>query len=871
MRTPYFIRSGIVAARAAAFLMALFCATSATAQLSSDQVQQILQAQKGQSTVLQPPVTPQRTILTPGAPALSRGEGSHLEELLSERAGSRLSLFGYDQLVGGQTVAAAQLGAVQDDYILGTGDEIDVTFRGQENSEYSVTIDRDGRITLPKLAPLVAAGKSFGEFRADLEGAVRQAYGNTRTFVTLSQVRQISVLVVGNVRNPGQQVLSGLSTVVDALNLAGGVRKTGSLRDITVVRRGRTFHLDLYAFLSAHASASNPAIAEGDRIVVPAIGATVAVTGAVRRPAIYELPRGVQAISQRELIALADGPEIRGVYRQMILKIEQNGAQRLVDATNQPGNVVRSGEILFVQPAVNAAFGMVTLKGSVRLPGTYPLGRIKTLHDLLPSMDAFQPTPYMLLGVIERVDPKTLQMVVIPFSPIHVIEGKEDIGLSTKDSVYILTLQEMRNFARVGTPVPQQNGDVTKAPAPPSDSTPAPASGANVSDQAALSPQAAPPAAEADGAAAAAQAPAGDASGGLLPAEAALFGRVLADYAVTLSGAVRQPGPYLVAPGTTLAEVLAAAGGLDTDADTSSFELTSTVVDNAVGSSTTQRRILATPPAEYSSVVLRFGDDVNFHHVYTDRMAGAVAVDGQVRYPGSFSLMRNERLSEVLKRAGGLTESAYVYGTVFLRRSLAEQEQESHDRIAEELRRQLVAQAAQTTSTVTPGSTSNAGVSAVESFVDSIHKSRVVGRMVVNADPAYLAAHPDKDPVLQPGDTIFVPLKPATVTVMGAVMQAGNYPASNDLSLEDYIDQAGGYDDGAEDDLVFVVYPDGRAERGHDGWFRTTIDRIPPGSVIYVPRDLFPTNWQLLTATITGILRDLAVSAASIAVISRSN
>ena len=91
---------------------------------------------------------------------------------MSTRAGVKLRQFGYDQLGIGRPVSIPQAGAVQDDYILGSGDEIVVTLRGQENAEYRTTVDRDGAVTLPRLGPVSAVGRTLGDFRHDLVGAI---------------------------------------------------------------------------------------------------------------------------------------------------------------------------------------------------------------------------------------------------------------------------------------------------------------------------------------------------------------------------------------------------------------------------------------------------------------------------------------------------------------------------------------------------------------------------------------------------------------------------------------------------------------------------------------------------------------------------
>lgn len=177
----------------------------------------------------------QNQTLQPQAPAVpNRQPPSRLEQIMSARAGVRLTQFGYDQLGVGRQVLVPETGAVADDYIMGPGDEIMVSLRGQENNDIRTSVDRNGQIVLPRLAPIPASGRSFGSFRQDVDAAVRRAYVASTASVSIGRVRQISVLVSGEVNVPGQRTITGLSSVVDALLLSDGVKKTGSLRNIRI-------------------------------------------------------------------------------------------------------------------------------------------------------------------------------------------------------------------------------------------------------------------------------------------------------------------------------------------------------------------------------------------------------------------------------------------------------------------------------------------------------------------------------------------------------------------------------------------------------------------------------------------------------------
>ncbi|HEX4179018.1 MAG TPA: SLBB domain-containing protein, partial [Rhizomicrobium sp.] len=249
---------------------------------------------------------------------------------MSERAGQPLRQFGYAFFGHGAPVIASQSGALQDNYVLGQGDEIVLTLRGQENSSFRTRVDRDGRVVLPTLPPVAAAGRSFGAFRADVEAAARRALPGTQALVSVGEVRQISVRVAGEVNNPGMYYATGLSTAMDVLSLAGGVKNTGSLRDIQIMRGARVMHVDLYALLAGGAGSTDITLTEGDRVVVPLETSAVGVVGQVKRPAIYELPPGRSGVPVSELLSLSGGPEVRGNYRLSILKTRDDGKREMV-------------------------------------------------------------------------------------------------------------------------------------------------------------------------------------------------------------------------------------------------------------------------------------------------------------------------------------------------------------------------------------------------------------------------------------------------------------------------------------------------------------------------------------------------------------
>lgn len=935
---------------------------------------------------------------------------SRLEQIMSARANAKLAQFGYDQLGIGRAVTVPETGAVAGDYILGPGDEISVSLRGQENSDFRTTVGRDGNVVLPRLPPVAASGRTFDIFRQDIEAAVHRAYVASTASVSIGKVRQINVLVVGEVNAPGPRIVTGLSSALDALLLSGGVKKTGSLRNVHVQRGGREYTIDLYGALTGTVAGGGMRLADGDRLIVPPLGATVAVAGLVRRPGIYELPARASSMPARSLLILAGGQEVRGRYRLSVLRIEQDGRTNLVPLAAE-GGAIRDSEILRVELGADLATSQATLSGGTGLAGQYAVSNGSRLSDILRAPGAMGQMPYTLFGLIVRKDQRTLLRSLTAFTPVAVMSGNEDLQLQSDDFVRPISVAESQllafvvksyldkmalDQARIRNPL-QASGDAAAANAiaankgPAAQDTaksqvtpsnpfgldpailqqasngqedfsgvPADIQRANITAlletaapgtalatqrelayQRALTQAAQPTAtgippsssqlqqSQQTALLMSSQIGAGgsaDLSGGLgqngasqngqgqngqgqnqngmnqqavPPLEAApnymdqpasstgfasnqevhTFGELsrqlgvdplvlvnfLIDHRARLDGAVNGPGPYFVGPNATLNDLVAAAGGTAKWADESGVELLTTAVDSRTGRAATQRQTLPLRQGMLTSYVVRPRDQIHFNQVFTDSGIGSVSVQGEVRFGGNYPITRGEHLSDLLMRVGGLTSTAYPAGTVFLRKSSAQVEEQGYKRAADEIQSQLLAGIARIGGDKITGE----GYTAIQGFITQLRTQKGLGRIAIAADPSVLAANPQQDPLLEAGDVVFIPQRPSTITVLGEVMQPGSYSYRPGLTVGDYVKRAGGYAQFSDEGLTFIVLPDGSAKRMETSWLSFDVQSLPPGSSIVVPRDLAPLTARQILLDVTGILSSFAVTAASLAILAK--
>jgi len=262
------------------------------------------------------------------------------------------------------------------------------------------------------------------------------------------------------------------------------------------------------------------------------------------------------------------------------------------------------------------------------------------------------------------------------------------------------------------------------------------------------------------------------------------------------------------------------------------------------------------------SAALSPGDTVRFNPVFVDRDAGPVLLAGEFIRPGLYNIRRGEKLSEVITRAGGLTDQSYPYGAVFTRERVKREQQVGFDRAARELNSALAVVAA------------NRGVDpravlSLQELSEQLRQVESQGRVVIEADPAVLQVRAELDTVMEAGDRIFMPKRPNFVSVSGDVLNPGAMQFIAGAMPDRYIRQAGGFQRSADEGRVFVVFPNGAAQPVTLGSWNYTPVQIPPGSTLVVPKDPVPLNLLNLTKEVTGLLSNLGVAAASLAVISR--
>ncbi|MCX5754193.1 MAG: SLBB domain-containing protein [Candidatus Krumholzibacteria bacterium] len=211
-----------------------------------------------------------------------------------------------------------------DSFVLGPYDRLVMTIMGTEPRTYSLGVLPEGDVLVPGIGPIRADGLTLAEFRRALASRVEKYFRNIELYCYLEKPALFRVFVTGDVRTPGVVAVSGVERVVDALDKAGSVKGSGSLRNITLERGGKSIRVDLFRFLSQGDLKNNPFLRSGDRIHVPPAGWHASIAGRVHRPSGYEIVEG-ETIA--DLVALAGGFAVEAIEDSMLLKRVASGGE----------------------------------------------------------------------------------------------------------------------------------------------------------------------------------------------------------------------------------------------------------------------------------------------------------------------------------------------------------------------------------------------------------------------------------------------------------------------------------------------------------------------------------------------------------------
>lgn len=434
-------------------LMAPLCTAAPTAQqlellgqLSPAQQAQLLQSLKKSPAAnkVQPLEMPE--VVTPreaSTSVLETDAGS------TEQTNEALKPFGYDLFAGAPTTFSPVTEIpIPMNYVIGPGDTVQVQLFGKENQQYELLVDREGGLQFPGIGPIAVTGMRFDELKQALKQRIKKQMLGVQVHVSLGELRSMRVFVLGDVNRPGAYTVSSLSTMTNALFVSGGVKPIGSLRNVQLKRRGKLIQqLDLYDLLLRGDTSADARMQPGDVIFVPPIGATVGVGGEVRRPAIYELKK---ESSVKQALEMAGGM-LPTAYqaKSHLQRINDSGDKSIIDidlsSANSIAQTLQSGDLLSIYSVLDTMEDAVFISGHVQRPGELQWHEGLRLSDALPSIKALLPEPNLQMVLVrrERQPDRIIEVLVSRLDKVFADPNSDaNLTLQSRDHVFVFGLSE---------------------------------------------------------------------------------------------------------------------------------------------------------------------------------------------------------------------------------------------------------------------------------------------------------------------------------------------------------------------------------------------------------------------------------------------
>ncbi len=699
-------------------------------------------------------------------------------------------IFGLDLFRGSTTQFEPNLaGPVDAGYRLGPGDRLVLILTGDVENSYALDVTREGFVVIPQVGQIYVNNLTLGELDNLLYQRLGRVYsgvhrggGSTRFSVNVARLRSNQVFVAGDVQRPGSYTVSSAGTALTALYAAGGPTVNGSLRHVEVRRGGRTVEvLDVYDYLLRGDASHDVRLQSGDIVFVAVHGPRARVVGEVIRPATYELKPGETLV---QLVAAAGGFTALAAQRHVLVEriipaAERTalGRERMTIDVSSPGAAgailpaaaIQNGDVVRVFAVADRVRNRINVVGNVNTPGPQGLAPGMKLADALRAAGGVKADSYLGEVLVTRLlsDSTRIQLR----GRLRDTTGAvlDDFPLQEDDQIRVFSLTAFRPLRYVA-----------------------------------------------------------------------------------VVGFVNAPGRYPFRNGMTLRDLVLLGGGMKEGASLREAEIARLPADRSRGQTAVTIRVpldssyvferqpgiayngapgLAATTTNAPDVPLEPYDNVlilrqeNFEYLRT------VTVGGEVRSPGSYALThKRERLSDLLKRAGGLTEEAQSDAISFTRRGSVA------SRVSSDI--------------------------ATTRTQDSLITQRATnGRVGLDLALVLKDTSSRDNLVLEDGDEIIILRYNPIVRVQGAVNAPANVTFAPGRDIYYYIGASGGPSRDADQDRAYVTQASGKLESIRSRGFLIPKDVPVPGAgaVVTVPvRDpADKRDYAAIVATVSQIVASL--------------
>ncbi len=699
-----------------------------------------------------------------------------------------------------------------DSYVLGAGDKLSISLWGYSELDLITEINKEGYIKPDGMSRINLKGITLGKAKDLLRSRFSNYYrfGKDQFEVTVSYPRTITVNIVGEVMNSGSFTMPAINTAFNALAAAGGPSDIGSVRNIKIIRPGgKNREMDVYEFLLNPTITKDYYLQDNDIIFVEVADRLVSIQGATRRPFKYELKLNEQL---KDLIKYSGGLNPNAYQGNFKIKRFIDDEEKIIDIdyrelSKQGGDyTLLGGDVVQIGTIPTPYQNYVEINGTVNLPGRYELENGMKVSDLVEKGVLAEYAKTDLAYLLRTNSDGTIAYSRISLDDA-IADGNDNLLLTPKDKLIVFSKQKYLDRYEVSI-----NGAIRV----PSKYQYDPSEKLTVEDLVIL--------------------------GGGLRKDATDFAYIyrttpenikdkeyirinlknalenpdspdnlilqpndqiqilskltyIDDFSVRVVGAVRNPGEYQFHPSLSLKDALTLSGGLKLTASSNRIDIFRMVINE----NEPTKSIVATVAVDknlemISEFKLEPFDQIVVRSLPEFELQQFVKIVGEVKYPGSYAIIDdNEKLTNVIKRAGGLTKESFPAGATLYRED---------------------------------GGT---------------------GFVVLRLEEALKNNKNIHNFILKKGDLITIPKQKDLVAITGATRAIELYP--DDITRSGkvnvayhkrkrakwYVDEyAAGVGEKGKSKLITVVYPNGEIKRTKNFFFFKVYPKVVEGAVVKV-------------------------------------
>jgi protein involved in polysaccharide export with SLBB domain len=802
---------------------------------------------------------------------------TEFQQMVANSTGRMLPIYGVTLFRNPpSTFAPLNMVPVTPDYVIGPGDELMIQAWGQVTLDSRYTVDRTGSIYIPQVGSLRVAGLNFGQLQDYLKAQMNRVFRNFDLNVNMGQLRSIQVFVVGQARRPGSYTISSLSTLTNALFVTGGPTPQGSMRHIQLKRAGKVLvDFDLYDLLQRGDKSNDMQLLPGDVIYIPPVGPQVAVAGSVNAPAIYEL-KSPNGTTMGDVLDLAAG--MTNVASSEKIRLERVDERRMRSITEVSldvqgrSTILRDGDLVELVAVVSQYKDAITLRGNVANPGRFTWKPGMRVRDLIPDKDALITRDYWLKRSQLGQPIMTYIPTCLPQTPYGIPDLRYGIPAGEEGEHPNWRYSSTRNPNLIGLPFGRPEGSGGAPTNQMEDGSPATDGGLDCTK---------------------------------IPESATSFSGTNDRYS---------PNSPTNADAGNSGNTFSFASTQNTNtagsnrASSASASVGSTVTSSSAGQFKPRNDVkLSEPDINWSYAVIERQSKENLTTSLLPFNLGKVVLEGDasqnlellpgdvltifskadIRVPqaqqtrfvrlegefassGVYSVLPGETLRQLVKRAGGLTPDAYLYGSEFTRESTRRVQQQRLNEYVDQIALQVSTTAVNSANSAITASDTAALAAAQQqnqNVVNSLRQARATGRIVLELQPDSHDISELPDLPLEDGDKFIVPRVPSTVSVDGAVYNQNSFVFDPGRRLGGYIRLAGGANRDADKGRAYVIRASGAViSKQYSSSLRGNgFDSLPlyPGDTAVIPLNFNKGKTLKLIVNLAQIAGQLGIAIAA--------